>query len=722
MFLSRKKHRDQAVALDKLRMLLIALKRDIGEDTLVKGHCFGLSFTQGYYRAIRQPEKFSAIWTLIHNLPAPPSGDDVRAEIEYLKKLRKIYDSFSVNQKREIEQFIMKFMWIQDPSVVVEDLHQRDVPDTVGLSRRISIPYVFTERSLLKFQEFVTRNEVVMCSSKHSNPHATNYELQDNHFWVFDSNNVSGEDERKSSGQEVAQLIKKHHFTNLKMPSDKMPLVFHSYLVSEFPSNSAQQSNIEIVRALIKADGNRNINDATQEGMTHLILAVRDRDVVMTQFYLNECKANPNLREASGYSALDYAVTLTTNRVELVKILLAANADPEAKEENSNSAFEKAIDFEYWNIVREFLIFINNKQNKEDRLSDDPKNTLVSAASRLQRWDIIAKYLFSVKSLNELSPEDAQLLKTHRKEIFKSLNNYLREVRPFSDRRRKYAEIIEGSNALTELANLSEDGIEVKAAESKEFTKLKTDFDYLNENYNSMAKAVLADDKKAAEEVRLTGDPDWVSPDTGDSLLHTMVEKNNRPMLQFLLSIHNININAKDKKNQTPLQRAINLNQWNMVHDFLEEMCKRKFMRFNFTLVSMAFKLEKIGLLVKYLENLGDLTSLSKDDIKLLQSHRKELVDAVLVQVDDMNNNKDAEARLNKIIDGKNALGMLLKVAPSPALFKFSRQTYVDDQGNSVKTTKSIVDLVKCRDEIRQKSKAETPAHSLEVKNPNASQ
>lgn len=96
---------------------------------------------------------------------------------------------------------------------------------------------------------------------------------------------------------------------------------------------SVAKNNIENVQTLLGAGAEINARDA-QKGATSLMIAIAARNEPMVRFLLS-AKADPNILDNEGLSALAYAILI--DQPEIIKTLVAGGADINSKDEFGNT-------------------------------------------------------------------------------------------------------------------------------------------------------------------------------------------------------------------------------------------------------------------------------------------------------------------------------------------------------------------------------------------------
>lgn len=143
---------------------------------------------------------------------------------------------------------------------------------------------------------------------------------------VFSQQNIF-EVARKGTVEEVKNIMKHNpHAIDSVNEAGFSPLILACY-----------NGNVPVTNFLIK--NVKDINGNSSMG-TPLMAAVVKRNVEIVQMLL-ENKANPNITDSNGTTALMYATMFRS--YDLARLLMKADANPDTKDNRGNSAIDYAI-------------------------------------------------------------------------------------------------------------------------------------------------------------------------------------------------------------------------------------------------------------------------------------------------------------------------------------------------------------------------------------------
>ncbi|MDR6967835.1 ankyrin repeat protein [Flavobacterium arsenatis] len=131
---------------------------------------------------------------------------------------------------------------------------------------------------------------------------------------------------RKGSVEEIIQTLKDNpNLANKNNKEGLTPLIL-----------ACQRGNDEVANYLINTF--ENVNISNDFGAALMTCAIKGNSIIAK--LLLEKKANPNIKDAEGNTALIYAVQF--RKFELVKLLLDYNADRKIRDNLGKTAFEYA--------------------------------------------------------------------------------------------------------------------------------------------------------------------------------------------------------------------------------------------------------------------------------------------------------------------------------------------------------------------------------------------
>ncbi|NBV28175.1 hypothetical protein EBS02_04035 [bacterium] len=176
-----------------------------------------------------------------------------------------------------------------------------------------------------------------------------------------------------------------HFFRNLSVSLQHSAREIKQKIANKLLILALHYNNLHMVNHLIKKQG-ANPNIQGPHGMTPLMEAIKGHDDQMVKFLLS-VKADPDIQDHDGHTALHYAVDSQKNEY-ILKLLLECRADPDRANQCGRTALHAAVEKQHSSLVKLLLQYGANPNLKDDQghtvIDDLPalKDLVVDAASK----------------------------------------------------------------------------------------------------------------------------------------------------------------------------------------------------------------------------------------------------------------------------------------------------------------------------------------------------